>query len=170
MLPERAREALITADRTMVSSTLGRRAGILNEIRIATEEALQQYLWRPLSKWAESQRSLYPGVKQILDKPVHQRRSPSIDDYVQLLWHSGTKGYLQSVGLSNEDMQFLTKENRMTKFLQTLQHTRNVAEHEPGSTLDPAAIRNLYAEALGIGRKGVLPELVRLLATARPAA
>ena len=163
-LPERARTALVTADRMMVSSTLGRRAGILNETRIATEEVLHRYLWIPLSEWAAGQRSLHPGVKQILDKPEQSRRSPGIDDYVQLLWHSGAKDYFQSLGLSDDDVRFLTRENRTTKHLQTLQRTRNTAEHEPGSAISPSEVRDLYAESLGIGRKGILPELLRLLA------
>lgn len=167
MLPERAREALVTADRVMVSSTLGRRAGILNEIRIATEEVLHRYLWIPLFEWAAAQRSLHPGVKEVLGKPEQSRRSPSIDDYVQLLWHSGAKDYFQSLGLSDDDVRFLTRENRTTKHLQTLQRTRNTAEHEPGSVISPSEVRDLYAESLGIGRKGILPELLRLLAPGR---
>lgn len=166
-LPERAREALVTADRVMVSSTLGRRAGILNEIRIATEEVLHRYLWIPLFEWAAAQRSLHPGVKEVLGKPEQSRRSPSIDDYVQLLWHSGAKDYFQSLGLSDDDVRFLTRENRTTKHLQTLQRTRNTAEHEPGSVISPSEVRDLYAESLGIGRKGILPELLRLLAPGR---
>ncbi len=163
-LPERARTALVTADRARVSSTLGRRAGILNEIRIATEEVLHRCLWLPLSKWAVGQRPLHPGVKEILGKPEQLRRSPSIDDYVQLLWHSEAKAYLQNLGLSEDDVRFLTRENRTTKHLQTLQRARNTAEHEPGSAISPSEVRDLYAESLGIGRKGILPELLRLLA------
>ena len=164
-LSARAQEALVMADRTLVTATQSRLAGIANEIRIATEEVLHQYLWLPLSDWAGKQRPLHPGLKMILDKPTQQRRSPSIDDYVQLLWHRETKTYFQSLGLSENDVQFLTRESRTTKHLQTLQHTRNAAEHEPGAAINPSAIRNLYAESLGIGRKGVLPALLRLLAT-----
>ena len=166
-LPERAREALVSADRVMMSSTLGRRAGILNEIRIATEEVLHRYLWTPLSEWAAAQRSLHSGVKEILGRPEQSRRSPIIDDYVQLLWHSGARDYFRSLGLSDDDVRFLTRENRTTKHLQTLQRTRNTAEHEPGSAINPSEVRDLYAESLGIGRKGILPELLRLLATGK---
>ena len=66
--------------------------------------------------------------------------------------------------MSDDDVRFLTKDNRTTKHLQTLRDTRNAAEHEPGDTVDPQTVRQLYAESLGIGRRGVLPELVRLLA------
>ena len=165
LLPKRAQEALVSADRALVSSTHGRRSGVANEIRIATEEVLYHYLWLPLSGWAGKQRPLPKGLKMILDKPTQQRRSPSINDQVDLLWHSETKAYFQSLGLSENDVQFLTKENRTTQHLKNLQRTRNTAEHEPGSNISSAKIRNLYAESLGIGRKGVLPELLHLLAT-----
>ena len=163
-LPERAQRALVTADRMLISSSRGRYALVANEIRIATEEMLYYYLWLPLSEWIGAQRQPPPGWRTILGRPKEGRRSPSIDDYVSLLWHSPIKDYFQTLGMSDDDVQFLTKENRTTKHLQALQRTRNAAEHEPGDTVDPRTVRQLYAESLGIGRKGVLPELVRLLA------
>ena len=162
-LPERAQQAVVDADRKFMASTRGRYVGIANDIRIATEEVLYSYLWLPLSR---TQPLSHPGLKMILDKPKQDRRSPSIDDYVQLLWHRGVKDYFQGLGMSDGDVKFLTDDNRTTKHLQALQRTRNSAEHEPGDTVDPQTIRQLYAESLGIGRRGVLPELVRLLAKA----
>ena len=160
-LPKRAQEALISADRALVSATHGRRSGIVNEIRIATEEVLYCYLWLPLS---ETQPLPHPGLKMILDKPKQERHSPNIGDYVQLLWHSRIKDYFQNLGMSDDDVRFLTEEDLTTKHLQSLQRTRNAAEHEPGGTIDLERIRQLYAESLGIGCRGVLPEFVRLLA------
>ncbi len=160
-LPGRAQQALVDADRKFIASTRSRYVAIANDIRIATEEVLYCYLWLPLS---ETQPLPHPGLQMILDRPKQSRRSPSIDDCVQLLWHSGIKDYLQSLGLSSDDVRFLTEADLTTKHLQTLQRTRNAAEHEPGDTVDPRTVRQLYAESLGIGRRGVLPELVRLLA------
>ena len=147
----------------LMASKRGRYVSIANDMRIATEEVLYNYLWLPLS---ETQPLPHPGLQMILDKPKQDRRSPSIDDYVQLLWHSGVKDYFQGLGMSDDDVRFLTHENRTTQHFQKLQRARNAAEHEPGDTVDPQTIRQLYAESLGIGRRGVLPELVRLLAKA----
>ena len=163
-LSKRAQEALVSADRAFVTGTQSRYAAIANEIRIATEEVLYHCLWLPLS---ETQRLPHPGLRMILDKPKQDRRSPSIGDYVQLLWNSGIKDYFQDLDLSSDDMRFLTKDNRTTKHLQTIRDARNAAEHEPGDTVDPQTVRQLYTESLGIGRRGVLPELVRLLAKDR---
>ena len=40
---------------------------------------------------------------------------------------------------------------------------RNRVEHEPNSGVALNDVRNLYRAYLGIGRQGVIPELVRLL-------
>ncbi len=79
-LPQRARDALVSADRMVVSATHGRHASIANEIRIATEEVLHQYLWLPISQWAEGQGSPQRGLQTILEEPSDRGRSPGIGD------------------------------------------------------------------------------------------
>ena len=54
-LSDRARQALITADRAFVDSTSGRRVRDPGRTSIATEEALHQYFWEPFIEWTEGQ-------------------------------------------------------------------------------------------------------------------
>lgn len=160
-LPERAQQALVSADRLTVTGTsLSRGEAVFNELRIATEEVLNRYLWQPVSEWAMEQPSPIRGTANILKQA--RDGEPSLDDLVQLLWSDGVKDYLRSIGVDDEGVRFLTKEKRMTDHLQRLQRSRNKAEHELDSAGN-ANPRDLYAESLGIGRKGVLPEILRLL-------
>ena len=162
-LSERAQQALVSADKQMVTGTgMSRGAGVFNELRIATEEVLHRYLWQRVSEWVKHQSPPLRGVAVVLERPG--RHAPGLDDFVQLLHTDGVKDYLRSVGMDKPDIDFLTKEKRTAAYLERLQHARNPAEHQPGYAPAPADIRALYAEALGIGRKGVLPELLRLLA------
>lgn len=162
--PNRAQEALISADRQMFATGSSRRAGILNELRIATEEVLHRYLWLPVSEWAEGQGAAQRRFSETLAELKGKRLNPGLDDFVQLLYTDGVKDYLRSVGVDDEGVRFLTKETRTANYLKALQGSRNTAEHGYGYAPDPHAIRALYAEALGVGRKGVLPEMLRLLA------
>lgn len=66
--------------------------------------------------------------------------------------------------MDKKGLEFIRQQ--AAKRLGRLRRARNAAEHEPGHEADHAALRDLYAEAVGIGRKGVLPELARLLAKA----
>lgn len=162
-LSERAQRALVTADRALVSATHSRHALIVNELRIAVEETLHDSLWKPLSEWAATQRPPDTGLRAVLDKPEQQHRAPGLDDYIQLLWHRGPKAYLEQLGMPDDNVQLLTNPKRATRDLRELQRVRNRAEHEPRAAIGAAEARSLYAKFLGIGRKGVLPELVRVL-------
>ena len=165
-LSERAQQALVSADKQMVAGTaMSRRAGVFNELRIATEEVLHRHLWQPMSVWAEGQSPPPRSVQAVLARPG--RHAPGLDDFVQLLYTDGVKEYLHKSGVDKPGMDFLTKEKRTADYLQRLQRARNPAEHEPDYAPDSAEIRALYAESLGIGRKGVLPEMLRLLAGRR---
>ena len=167
-LSERSQQALVLADKQTVAGTaMSRRAGIFNELRIATEEVLHRHLWQPVSEWAKGQSTPPRGVAAVLAKPGEERRAPSISDLIQLLFTYGVRDYLRSIGVDDEGIRFLTKEKQAAGYLQRLRRERNRQEHEQGYASDPAVIRALYAEALGIGRKGVLPEMLRLLTRRR---
>ncbi len=167
-LSKRAQSALITADRMMTSAIYARYSGIANEIRIATEEVFYYNLWEPLDEWADKNRSDSTRLRFVLDEPQQSRRSPnpSISDYITLLEHSDIKAYFRSLGLSDNNVRFLTKDKRTVKNLKTLRDLRNKAEHNPNPAVGPDRIRAIYAQFLGIGRQGVLPELLRLLTAA----
>ena len=149
-----------------MSSTRSRYALVANEIRIATEEILNQYLWQRLTAWAEKQDDyLLPAFSAIRRAKERLRDdAPSLDDYANLvLTDAGTSRFLRDeLHAPDTDAQFMKQ--GVPKFLKRLREARNAGEHRLGHVPDAAAIRQLFAESLGIGRRGVLPDLVRLLA------
>lgn len=163
-LPKRAREALVSADRAFVSGGAGRSAAILNELRVAVVELLHQRLWEPLIAWAgrPENRAASPFIRSERDRL--QGRSPDLDAFEKTLGDMETGRFLEQVGLDKDGLRFIKQQ--AVKTLKRLRIARNAAEHEPGHEADPVALRDLYAEAVGVGRKGVLPELARLLAKA----
>lgn len=168
-LPKRAREALVNADREFVSDGAGRTAAILNELRIAAEELLHSRLWEPLIAWADEQKD-YPSPDfaeiRFARERAH-RKSPSLETYEPLLRDGiGVGRFLrEQAGVDENGLQFIKQQ--AAKSLKRLRQARNAAEHDPGHEADLAKIRGIYAEAVGIGREGVLPELARLLGGGR---
>ena len=71
----------------------------------------------------------------------------------------------EQAGVDEKGLQFIKQQ--AAKTLWRLRQARNAAEHDPGHEADLAKIRDRYAEAVGIGREGVLPELARLLGGGR---
>ena len=156
LLPALAKQALISADRTFVDSTYGRRAAILNELRIAMEEVLHHHFWKPLVEWARGQQGYEAGPDFRGTRTTQGHlgsKRPSLDNYEkEVLPDMGTRRFLREIGLNGESPDF-------KGYIERLRKTRNTAEH----TADRAEVDALYAEAVGIGQRGVLPELVRLL-------
>lgn len=169
-LPNRARAALVNADRAFVSGGAGRTAAILNELRIAAEELLRYRLWEPLIAWADEQAD-YPTspdfsqVRSIREEP--RRESSDLSKYERLLSDRiGVGRFLrEQADVDEKGLRFIKQQ--ASKHLERLRRARNAAEHDPGHEADPAVVRRRYAESVGIGRKGVLPELARLLGEGR---
>ena len=173
-LPNRARAALVNADRAFVArSDSGRTAAILNELRIAAEELLHSRLWEPLIAWADEQKDYrtspdFSQVRVVREEP--RRESLGLEWYERLLLDDVAVGRFlrDELGVSKDDLA-QTIRQRTLKYFKGLRAARNAAEHNPGHEADLAKIRGIYAEAVGIGRKGVLPELARLLGRGRRA-
>ncbi len=169
-LPNRARAALVSADRAFVSGGAGRASGILNELRIAAEELLRYRLWEPLILWMERQPDYLTSPDFVEIRYARERAhrgSPSLETHERLLRDGiGVGRFLRERVVGDKTgLQFITQQ--AAKHLGRLRQARNAAEHEPGYEADSAAIRDLYAEAVGVGRKGVLPEMARLLGSRR---
>ena len=156
LLPKDAKRALISADRAFVDSTSGRREAFLNELRVATEEVLYHRFWKPLGEWSKKQPGYPtdPDFRATSNIRGHLgKKRPSLDNYEkEVLPDIGTRRFLREIGLNEESLDFKS-------YIERLRKTRNIAEH----TTDRKEVDALYAEALGIGQRGVLPELVRLL-------
>ncbi len=171
-LPNRAQAVLVNADRAFVArSDAGRTAAILNELRIAAEELLRDRLWKPLIAWADEQADYRsPDFAEIrFARERAYRKSPSLETYEPLLRDGiGAGRFLrEQAGVDEKGLQFIKQQAAET--LRRLRQARNAAEHNHGHEADLAEIRDLYADAVGIGRKGVLPELARLLGKGRGA-
>ena len=171
-LPNRARAALVNADRAFVSGGAGRTAAILNELRIAAEELLHDRLWKPLIAWAwadeqEEYRKSADFSKLRSIREELRAESPGLGTYERLLRkNAAVDRFLQEqAGVDEPGLRFIKRQ--AAERLERLRQARNAAEHNPSHEANLAKIRDLYAEAVGIGRKGVLPELARLLGKRR---
>ena len=169
LLPEDVQNYLIIADRTWMSAERDSMLHtVLNPLHRATEGILYRYLWLPLMQYADEQQLSKQDLHGFLTISDSLGKSaPGLKDYRQVLWTKAAKIYFNRLGIidGSDDMRFLTNERRAPLHLQDLLNARNMVEYPTDAPIDPSAIRNLYAESLGIGRKGVLPELLRLLAT-----
>ena len=163
-LSEDARHALITADSVwMADGPESRLRNILNPLQRATENILYYHLWTPLCQWTKEHPRDCKFLRAILAEA--RKQHPGLTEYVRLLANELVRRYSQSLGIASEDIGFLMNEVR--RHLKVLRDARNRVEHEPGSGVTPTDIRNLYKESLGIGSRGVLPELIRLLGNFR---
>ena len=164
-LPLNAREALVRADRALVSATEGGWAGIPSDLRIATGGILNECLWQPLLAWAEKQQSfLSPEFSAIRRAKELLGKDPlDLAAYAEIVLPDPETGLFlkNELHVPKRDDDFIRQ--RGPKFLKQLRLTRNDPQH--GRSPDSAIVRNLYAEALGIDQPGILPSLLRLLAT-----
>ena len=159
-LNEGARNALIVCDGVwMDDGPESRLLQILNPLQRATEDTLYRYLWQPLVEWARTKPDYSDYLEGLLAR--FGKQYPGLTEYLDVLHSAAGRGYLGTLGLASKDLKFLSKD--VPTLLRKLRHGRNKVEHEPDSGVDPNEIRDLYRAYLGIGRRGVLPELVHLL-------
>ena len=162
-LSEDARNALVVCDSVwMADGPESRLLQILSPLQRATEDTLYHYLWQPLVEWAGTKPdySDYPG--KLLVKSFKQY--PGLTEYIEVLRSTAGRSYLGTLAIEGEDRKFLSKDVPM--LLCQLRNNRNQVEHEPDSRVDLNDIKDLYRAYIGIGRRGVINELVRLLGRA----
>ena len=155
-LSEDARNGLVTADLVwMDDGPESRLRTILNPLQRATEDVLYHHLWVPLAKWG------LPRDSEYLAGLLARKQYPGLTEYIQLVSEKLAKRYFRGLGIEGDDLDFLT--NKAQQHFRSLRDARNRVEHEPHSGVSPNDIRTLYRASLGIGCRGILPELVRLL-------
>ena len=157
-LPERAQRGLITAD-ILLNLTPGvRLEGLLNELRIATEEMCYQVVWQHLDN------SRTPPLEFIREKLKLDERSGQSDlgisDYIRICGSRWYRDFLNQQSLDRDDVKFLT--SQLPQGMGQLRSERNVAEHEIGTLAAPDSPQSFYRGFLGIGRPGILPELAQI--------
>ena len=140
-LPERAQERLINADINWNSTQRISREAILNDLLRATEEMCYWLLPKLLGKAQRQSR-------EVLDAS-HVRKFINICD----------KGGFRD-DLDECETQFLTGE--LPSSMRQLADARNLAEHGRGESASRDKIEAAYRLFLGLGRRGMLPELARI--------
>ena len=161
-LPKRAQDALIQADKTWNDKEEGRIEAIFNELRIATEEMCNRYIWQPLENLKSSE--WFPEMDKF-ERHRQEKDDNSHDpNLIGLIWpceQQFYKKFLAQRKLRSLEIQFLTCD--LPKISKKLWYTRrNLAEHKLDKMMQRDAVEEFFKIFLGIGQRGILPELSRI--------
>ena len=141
VLPERARERLVSADINFNSQQKVSRESILNDLLRAMEEMCDQV------------------VPQLIeDGPMRASqaiKASNVRVYIREFEKPHFRGCITRRGLGEGDIKFLTK--GLPAYLRQLTDDRNTGEHTIGATVSQERVRSHYNLFLGIGRPGILP-------------
>ena len=156
-LSERCKERLLNADRIWNSQGNASWEAVLNDLRIATEEMCQQFLWQLM---LSNSRGVSLSLLGLLRNESYKDGRPSISDCIDTCGHSDFVKFLIHRKVDTYDKEFLNK--RLPDAMLRLRNNRNRAEHESGEPWHREEVRPLFNEFLGIGQAGILPELARI--------
>ena len=158
-LPENAQRRLISADVNWNSPQRMSREAILNDLLRATEEMCYEFIWQPLSRSKSAYEEFQPYEDRVAKRQLGSY--PSVRDYVGVCEDDRFfPDFCTSRGLGQNDEEFMV-ESLPIALRQLVDH-RNRAEHETGSSTPREVITDCYRTFLGIGKRGVLPELARI--------
>jgi len=164
VLPERVKNSLVSADRDWFSGASARTESILNELRIATEELLLCGLWKPLEQWVVSQGGKCGGRQDFLNFKAELASKGWVPDLFHLeraCRMSITDAFLKNKGVPPKERRWFLEE--LPRSLSRLRRERRRAEHESSNQWTRQELSKYFAEFIGIGRPGILPELCRIL-------
>ena len=157
-LPDKARAALISADREYENAR-GRRPIIFDHLRHAARAIMVESLWKPYREFLH--RRAADGLKDLSD--LQQVRQIIEDDQTEpdLAPLVRSPYFDEFLGTISEDTKFV---RRLPEKLLGLNDWANKVSHEHhwGYKGFEGQIRETYAEFLGIERNGILPRLMRL--------
>ena len=156
-LPERAQQALITADSNWHSPQRIRQASILNELLRASEEMCHNFIWEMLENNDEASKHLIAIEHTIVD---HGRSEPNIRDYIRACKQTSFRRFLCRSKVNKGDIRFMTED--LPKSMTRLTDARNDAEHESGVSVSRDTLASFFNGFLGIGQPGILPQLARI--------
>ena len=158
-LPELTRRRLINADRTWCSKEILAVESVLNDLQRATEAACNEFVWRPLENNTSGRAQLleFLQFKMVLKE---RGRDPSTRDYIRVCEARYYKDFLKNHNLLKEDERFLVQD--LPAVMRQLADARNRAEHEVRTSFRRTDVEPFFKAFLGIGQRGVLPELVRI--------
>lgn len=157
-LPERAQERLINADTILNSTQKVALDSMLNDLRVASEEMCLQIVWKPLDSAKSGSTELLAFMSE---KYSLEGKSPGISHYIRICRQNWYYDFLSSREMTEENTRFLTQ--TLPNNLDQLRSARNLAEHEICHKTLRDTVESYYKGFLGIGQRGTLPELVRIL-------
>ncbi len=181
VLPDRAQRCLITADEIYRSEADVRHDLVLNELRLALEAILRPLLFHPFDLWVRHQDWLAPGrsltnerrraITEVTDKLNNRRHEePTLGAMLRIMWYQRgiLEDFLGTLGLPADDVRFLC--DQLYIELDWLNQRRVAAEHPWGAgtrsstSSQLAPVTEALNRFLGIGQKGVIPQLLDIQA------
>ena len=156
-LPERAQEALITADSNWHTPQRIRQGSILNELLRASEEMCHSFIWQMLENDDEASKHLITIEHTIVDQG---RSEPNIRDHIRACKQTSFREFLRRSKVGKSDVRFMTED--LPKSMTRLADARNDAEHRSSASVYKDTVASFFKSFLGIGQPGILPELARI--------
>ena len=156
-LPDRAKNRLIAAD--TLWNAQGRMAwdAVLSNLQIAAEEMFLKFVFQPM-------KGSVPTIDQqllgLLEGIEHSREHSKIFYFADVCRNPSFEGFLKRRKIETTDIEFLTRE--LPGKLDRLRSRRNSAEHATEEACRREEISPFFHEFMGIGQRGVLPELARI--------
>ena len=157
-LPVRAQERVIVADIIWTSYQRVDVEALLNQLQRATGEMCFAFIWDPLLGEKIASERLLVNIESRMAED--RRQQPDMGDFLAICDHSLFAEFLKRRTLEEGEVQFMSEE--LPVAMRQLRYARNIAEHEMGRSVPGEQIEELYKKFLGIGRLGILPELVRV--------
>ena len=159
VLPDRAKDRLITADTLWHSQANIAWEAVISDLRIATEDMCQRFIWQPLSESKGGGQDLLQFV-QLKDELDRDEKRPEIAACVQVCRSGYFGNFLKRQNLDRGEIDFLTKQ--LPDAMGLLRWERNFAEHQSTASWRRNAVEDYVRRFFGIGQRGVLPELARI--------
>ena len=157
-LPERAQQALITADSNWNSQQRIRQASILNELLRASEEMCDHFIWQPLISEGTTSSDILDIEARVAKSGY--RSDLGVREYIDICELKSLPGVLKDRKLPTSEIEFMIQS--LPAALKKLAGARNTSEHEIGASVPRDTLASFFNGFLGIGQPGILPQLARI--------
>ena len=97
---------------------------------------------------------------------VESRRQPTLTDFAGVFKMRISDTYFIERGISEDDRLCFIQV--LPNSFYHLLNARNRAEHEPGKRFSTEELKLFFDEFMGIGKKGVILEIARILLSSKP--
>ncbi|MDA1096667.1 MAG: hypothetical protein O3B84_05365 [Chloroflexi bacterium] len=162
-VPDRAKRALVSAEMTWFSNRVSRLEGVLNDLRIAFEEILEELVIVPFRTWQSTQAG--SSLADLRFAQLELRRSEANKD-PNLHWQGDVlgldtfRGFLVDRGIEGDQLRFITR--TLPAFLHDLAIRRAKAEHQIGYSSSRSEADVAVRQSLGLGGYGYIQMLLTI--------